>query len=63
MHDCQVDVEEGRHLLLVFDVDVTAPVDIVKVEVFSVDFATAVGGGIVDDDHLVVGVVLRKDGI
>lgn len=39
------------------------PVDRVKVEVVEIDVVAAIRGGVVDDNHLVVGVVLGENGV
>jgi hypothetical protein len=54
---------EGGFPLFVFDVGVAVFADLVEVEVFAVEFVGVVGGGVVDDHHEVVGVVLLEDGV
>ena len=59
----EVEVGEGGEPQQVFDVGVALLVDGVEGEVVAVERVAAVGGGVVDDDHPVVGVVLREDGV
>lgn len=60
---CDVYIFEGGFPLFVFDVGVAVFADLVEVEVFTVEFVGVVGGGVVDDHHEVVGVVLLEDGV
>lgn len=57
----EVDVLEGSGLPRVLDEGVERLVDGVEAEVVAVELSAAVGGGVVDDDHLVAAVVLRED--
>jgi hypothetical protein len=58
-----IEVFEGSDSCRVFDVDVSILVDVVEVEVLSVEITTTIVGGVVNDDYAVVGVVLSEDGV
>lgn len=58
-----VDVFESSLSLLVLQVGVTILADIVKIEVFPVDFVTVVSGSVVDYYNEVVTVILLEDGV
>lgn len=58
-----IDVFEGGFPVFVFDVGVGVGVDLMEGEVFAVEFVGVVGGGVVDDDYKVVGIVLLEDGV
>ena len=58
-----VDVFQGSFPLFVLDVYIVFPVDVVEVEPLTVDLVAVVGGGVVDEDQEVVGVVLLEDRI
>ena len=59
----QVDVLEGSGAPRVFDVGVELLVDGVEAEEAAVEWVAIVGGSIVHNNHPVVGVVLREDGV
>ena len=59
----KVNVLEGKGPPNVFDVSIALLVDGVEAEEAAEDFVAIVGGSVVDDDHLVVGVVLCEEGV
>ena len=59
----EVNVLKGSRSMRVFDVSVALFINCVKAEEVAVDFVAAVSGGIVHYHYLVVGVVLREDGV
>ena len=58
---CDIDVLKSSLPLSVLDVDIIFLVNVVEVEPLAVDLIAVVGGGVVDEDQEVVGVVLLED--
>jgi hypothetical protein len=58
-----INILKSSHSPGILDVGVVLLIDAVKGEVFPVDLSTPVRGGIVDDHYLIVGVVLKEDGV
>lgn len=58
-----IDVFKRGLAQLIFNVDVFILINLEVSQIFAVDLVTAIGGGVVDDDHEVVCIVLPKDGV
>lgn len=56
-------VRQSCNFLFIRNQSVVFFVDLIELKVFPVNLKATIGGGIVNDDSFVVGIILRKDRI